>query len=55
MKPFIFLLAILFSIDLSAQVEREDPPNPNNPQIRINEHRIVGKVMDSKTGRPLVQ
>ena len=53
MKPVFFVLSICLALTSLAQVEREDPPAPNNPQIRLNEQRIVGKIVDSKTNRPL--
>ena len=53
MKPFLLVFCLVIAVQLFSQEEREDPPAPNNPLIRLNEKRIVGKVVDSKTGRPL--
>jgi iron complex outermembrane receptor protein len=47
MKPFYILTILLISSFVSrAQIEREDPPAPDNPVIKISRHRIFGKVMD---------
>ncbi|HTM92067.1 MAG TPA: outer membrane beta-barrel protein [Flavisolibacter sp.] len=47
MKPFYFLFSVFFiAIDSRAQIERENPPTPDNPEITIKTHRILGKVVD---------
>jgi outer membrane receptor protein involved in Fe transport len=54
MKPFFLSVALTLSLGaVYAQVEREEPSAANNPQITINSNRILGKVLESKTGRPL--
>lgn len=47
MKPLYLLLAVFFiALESTAQIERENPPTPDNPRIMIASHRIVGKVVD---------
>ena len=47
-------MAVCFSVSqVVAQVEREEPPTANNPLITINSNRILGKVLESKTGKPM--
>lgn len=54
MKVFFLGIALALSIGtVYAQVEREEPPAANNPQITINSNRILGKVLESRSGRPL--
>ncbi len=45
--------AALFSVSAGAQIEREDPQVPANPQIQLTQARIAGRVLDEKTGRGL--
>ena len=53
MRPFYFLFITIFiGFTSSAQIEREDPPVPNDPQIKITTHAISGKVMDGNN-KPL--
>lgn len=53
MRPFYFLLVTVFTaFTSSAQIERENPPVPNDPQIKIATHAIAGKVMDGNN-KPL--
>lgn len=53
MKPVLLALSMIIPFLVSAQVEREEPATPVNPQIRINNNRVFGKVVDSKTNRAL--
>jgi outer membrane receptor protein involved in Fe transport len=53
MRLILLVVSVFFASISFAQVEREEPPTPNNPQIKINNKRVFGKVIDSKTGRPL--
>jgi hypothetical protein len=54
MKAFFLSITVALTIgQVNAQVDREDPPAPNTPLITINNKRILGKVLDSKTGKPL--
>lgn len=55
MKPFILCIAfaVLGINQVVAQVEREELPAANNPSLTLTSKRILGKVLESKTGRPL--
>jgi outer membrane receptor protein involved in Fe transport len=53
MKPIFFLFAaFIISFDSNAQIEREEPPAPDNSKIMIKSHRILGKVVD-RNNKPL--
>ncbi|HET7897779.1 MAG TPA: hypothetical protein VFL47_08915, partial [Flavisolibacter sp.] len=55
MKRFSLVVLALYQFCFTAfsQVEREEPQAPANPQIQLTPHRILGKVIDDKTGRGL--
>jgi outer membrane receptor protein involved in Fe transport len=42
-----------FSLPAFSQIERDEPPAGNSPQIQLNQQRIIGKVLDEKTGKGL--
>lgn len=53
MKPFYLLLVTFFiAITSSGQINRENTPVTDNPQIKITTHRISGKVID-QNNKPL--
>ena len=54
MKPFLLFFALSsFSFIGYAQIEREEPRGSAGPQIQLNQQRIIGKVLDEKTGKGL--
>lgn len=53
MKFFLFVLTFLATTLIQAQVQREDPPSANNPQIQLRTHSIAGKIVDPKTSKGL--
>ncbi|HYO21084.1 MAG TPA: outer membrane beta-barrel protein [Flavisolibacter sp.] len=54
MKPFfLFLFFTFLSFAGYAQIEREEPRASAGPQIQLNQQRIMGKVLDEKTGKGL--
>ena len=50
---FLTVLSVCFLSSAIAQIEREEPQLPSNPQIQFSQQRILGKIMDEKTGRGL--
>jgi hypothetical protein len=50
---YLIVLFLSFSFAAFAQVEREEPQAPSNPQIQLTPHRILGKVIDDKSNRGL--
>ncbi|MGZ5286668.1 MAG: carboxypeptidase regulatory-like domain-containing protein, partial [Flavisolibacter sp.] len=52
MRQVILLLSLIIPLMATAQVDR-DPPTPVNPQIRINNNRVFGKVVDVNTNKAL--
>lgn len=50
---FCLASALLFWLSSVAQIEREEPQPVATPQIQLADQRIVGKVIDQKTGKGL--
>ncbi|RYZ28906.1 MAG: hypothetical protein EOO10_08005, partial [Chitinophagaceae bacterium] len=52
-RCFFLAFAFVFSTSVFAQIEREEQPINTTPQIQLNQQRIIGKVLDGKTGKGL--
>jgi outer membrane receptor protein involved in Fe transport len=52
MKFFrFFIICVLLSPGVNAQVDRDQQPTGEAPGLRINNSRLYGKLVDSKTGK----
>src|SRR5687767_8014284 len=50
---FIFIAFQLSFIHLSAQVDRDPPPNTEAPVLRVNKSRLYGKLLDIKSNKAI--
>lgn len=53
MRPLLLLFFISLTVLHTAAQDREEEPVPEGPVIQINNNRIVGKILDSRTHKGL--